>query len=65
MEGVDSRDLTGRKVLSTVQKCSQLRSDLSVEDVMTSKADLHALPYSAIEGAKIGDILQTFKEIGQ
>ncbi|WP_234401283.1 CBS domain-containing protein [Pseudoalteromonas sp. T1lg23B] len=62
---VNSRDLTGRKVLSVAQKRSQSRSDLTVEDVMTSKADLHALPYSAIEEAKIGDILETLKEIGQ
>ncbi|MBD1582478.1 CBS domain-containing protein [Pseudoalteromonas sp. S16_S37] len=62
---VNSRDLTGRKVLSTAQKRNQARSDLTVEDVMTSKNDLHALPYSVIREAKIGDVLETLKEIGQ
>ncbi|WP_240503664.1 MULTISPECIES: CBS domain-containing protein [Pseudoalteromonas] len=62
---VNSRDLTGRNVRSIAQKRSQSRSDLCVEDVMTSKADLHALPYSDIEEAKIEDILETLKEIGQ
>ncbi|CAH9054841.1 hypothetical protein PSECIP111951_01120 [Pseudoalteromonas holothuriae] len=62
---VNSRDLTGRKVLSMAQKLSQARSDLSVEDVMTCKSELHALPYSSVKSAKIGDIIETLKDIGQ
>lgn len=62
---VNSKDLTGRKVLSTAQKRSQSRNDLTVEDLMTAKSDLHAIAYSAVKEAKIGDVLETLKEIGQ
>jgi len=61
---INSRDLTGRKVLSEAQKRNQSRSDLTVEDLMTQKAQLRAMPYSLVEDSKIGDVLETLKGLG-
>ena len=61
---VNSKDLTGRKVLSIAQQRNQARSDLTVEDLMTRKADLHAMPYAMVQLAKIGDVLETLKDLG-
>lgn len=62
---INSRDLTGRKVLTVAQKRNQSRNDLTVEDLMTKKSELRAMPYSLVENAKIGDVLETLKELGQ
>ncbi|KZN60066.1 hypothetical protein N473_25420 [Pseudoalteromonas luteoviolacea CPMOR-1] len=61
---VNSKDLTGRKVLTTAQKRNVVRSDLTVEDVMTTKSELHAMYYDCVKDARIGDILETLKELG-
>jgi len=61
---INSRDLTGRKVLTVAQKRNQSRSDLTVEDLMTKKSDLRAMPYSMVENSKIGDVLETLKGLG-
>ncbi|ALU42470.1 CBS domain-containing protein [Pseudoalteromonas rubra] len=62
---VNSKDLSGRRVLSIAQKRQVARSDLTVEDVMTKKQDLHAMRFSTVASAKIGDVLQTLRELGQ
>lgn len=62
---INSKDLTGRKVLTVAQKRNQSRSDLTVEDLMTKKSELRAMPYSMVENAQIGDVLETLKELGQ
>ena len=61
---INSRDLTGRKVLTEAQKRNQSRNDLTVEDLMTKKSALRAMPYSMIENSKIGDVLETLKGLG-
>lgn len=61
---VTAKDLTGRMVLSIAQKKNLTRNDLTVEDVMTSRRELHAMPYKMVEGAKIGDIVETLKDLG-
>ncbi|WP_440056777.1 CBS domain-containing protein (plasmid) [Pseudoalteromonas sp. T1lg65] len=62
---VNSRDLTGRKVLSIAQRRGQPRSELTVEHVMTRKEDLHAIPYQSVEKSTIGDVLETMQQLGQ
>ncbi|MBE0367597.1 CBS domain-containing protein [Pseudoalteromonas aurantia] len=61
---INSKDLTGRKVLSVAQQRNQARSDLTVEDLMTQKSDLQAMSYSMVQTAKIGDVIETLKELG-
>lgn len=61
---INSKDLTGRKALSVAQQRNQSRNDLTVEDLMTSKSELHAMPYDLVQLAKIGDVLETLKELG-
>ncbi|CCQ11755.1 hypothetical protein PALB_26560 [Pseudoalteromonas luteoviolacea B = ATCC 29581] len=62
---VTAKDLTGRKVLATAQKRNVSRDDITVEDVMTKRSELQAMPYKLVETAKIGDVLETLRELGQ
>jgi CBS-domain-containing membrane protein len=62
---VTAKDLTGRKVLATAQKKNIGRADLTVEDVMTKRAELQAMPYKLVEKAQIGDVIETMKDLGQ
>ncbi|MFC0116728.1 CBS domain-containing protein [Pseudoalteromonas xiamenensis] len=62
---ITAKDLTGRKVLATAQKKSLGRADLTVEDMMTKRFELQAMPYRLVESAKIGDVVETLQDIGQ
>lgn len=41
------------------------RSELTVEDVMMRRSELHALSYSELQTSSIGDVLNTLRDLGQ
>ncbi|GEK11830.1 MULTISPECIES: CBS domain-containing protein [Pseudoalteromonas] len=61
---VNCRDLSGRKVLSVAQRKQIPREEVCVEDVMTTKDDLHAVSYDVVAKSTIGDVLETLQQLG-
>lgn len=62
---VSLADLLSRKVLMVANHKGILRQDVSVEDVMVSREDLHAIDYQKLSSAVIGDILTTMRKLGE
>lgn len=62
---VGLRDLQSHKVLMAATRRQVPREDVTVHDVMTDKSHLHGFNYNELEGATIGDVLFTLKELGE
>ncbi len=57
-------DLLSLKVMRASQDTGLGRNDLVVGDIMTPRSSLHAVDYSDLARARIGDLLATMKDFG-
>ena len=57
-------DLLSVKVMRASQVTGLGRRDLTVADVMTPRAALHAVDFRELKSARIGDLLSTMKDFG-
>lgn len=62
---VTATDLMGEKPVRLVNQRNVERQDLSVADVMTKLSMLDALDYDELKSATVGDVVTTFKKVGQ
>lgn len=61
---ISMSDLLSIKVARAGNSTGLKREDLAVSHVMTPRSELHAIEYSALESARIGDLLETMKRFG-
>lgn len=58
-------DLLSRKVLMSANLKGVSRQDITVSDVMNNLSDVHAVKYSKLVNASIGDVLTTMQALGE
>ncbi len=61
---ITAADLVGSAVLSYMQRSAQSRDAVVVKDLMLPIDAAAALQYSQVEGARIGDVMQTLSHSG-
>ncbi len=57
-------DLESRSALSIATSAGLKRDDISIREVMTPRERLHAIPFSEINHASIGDLMRTLQHTG-
>ena len=60
---ITSRDISGERVDTIIQKTGATREDLMVCDVMTLKGRLDVLMMAEVERATVGDIIATLRQV--
>lgn len=58
---ITASDLLGEKPLKYISENGGTRDDITVNDMMTSKASLEALRLDDVASARVGDIVETMK----
>ncbi|AWL10761.1 hypothetical protein HMF8227_00253 [Saliniradius amylolyticus] len=61
---VSKLDLLGRKVLMVATRQQISRHDVTVADVMTRRDQLHAVSFTTLREATVGDVLATMRDEG-
>ncbi|EAR60149.1 CBS domain-containing protein [Neptuniibacter caesariensis] len=61
---VTATDVSGRKVMSFMQRDGVSRDQVQVRHVMLSKLNIRALRYSQLEESRVGDVMQTLRTSG-
>lgn len=62
---ITATDILGEKPLQVAQRRQVKRSDLLVQDIMTSLPQLEVLHLVDVERARVGDIVATLKRVGR
>ena len=60
---ITSRDISGERVDTIMEKTGATREDLMVCDVMTLKGRLDVLMMAEVERATVGDIIETLRQV--
>jgi CBS domain-containing protein len=61
---VTASDLASIKVMRAAESARLRSAELTVEDVMTPRARLHAVDSVTLKSATVGDVLETMKRFG-
>lgn len=62
---VSMKCLQSRQVLMTAEHKGLTRNELTVADIMNKVSEIPAIKFAQVETAKIGDVLQTMRELGE
>jgi CBS domain containing-hemolysin-like protein len=62
---VTSRDLLGDRAIQYIQEHGGKRSDIMVRDIMTPRHKIEVLSMDQIRQAKVGDIIETLRNMGR
>ena len=63
---ITASDISGGKVLSYMSTNQlQRRQEVEVRHIMTARSDIHAFLYEDLQGACIGDVVLTIKNVGE
>ncbi|GGO73811.1 CBS domain-containing protein [Bowmanella pacifica] len=62
---VSFADLNSRKILMIANQRQQDRHELTVEDVMVPRSELHGIRYEHLKNATIADLVDTLRSLGE
>ena len=62
---VTSNDVSGEKIMRYLQQVGGKRADVMVRDIMTPRNKIEVIDFSDIQGAKVGDLVETLKRMGR
>jgi len=62
---VTATDILGEKPMAHIQRMGGTRGEIQVKDIMTPQASLQVLNMADVHKARVGDIVETLKEVGR
>lgn len=62
---ITTTDILGEKPMAHIQRMGGTRGEVLVKDIMTPQASLQVLNMTDVYKARVGDIVETLKEVGR
>jgi CBS domain-containing protein len=62
---VTATDVLGERPMRVASERAQKRDDLTVADIMTPAADVEVIDLHALDGARVGHVLETLRQAGR
>jgi hypothetical protein len=62
---ITATDILGERPMRVASERAQKRDDLTVADIMTPAADVEVIGVDALDGARVGHVLETLRQAGR